>query len=80
MNSYILYYRLPGQFFRRKLKNVTYNFIEFGVWVIVFIDGREMCLPLSATLWAGVDRHLKYKSDDEKKHGLSIPTDPGGNA
>jgi len=78
--TYTLRYKLPWQLFRRTLKNVTYNFVENGFWVIVFVDGSEVCLPLSATIWAGPDRHMKYKHDAEKDAGQQIVTDPGGNA
>ena len=78
--TYKLRYKLPRQLFRRTLKNVTYNYVDNGVWIIIFSNGSAMCLPLSATIWAGPDRHMKYKQDAEKTAGQPIVTDPGGNA
>lgn len=79
MRSYTLKYKRPGQLLWRKLKNVTFNYIQHGVWVIVFEDDSQMVLPIDTIFFAGPDRHQKYKEDMERDAGQGIPTNPGGN-
>jgi len=78
--TYSLRYKLQGQLFWRRIKGVTFNFIENGIWVIVFSDGSQMVLPVTAAIKAEPDRHAKYKMDAEREAGQPIATNPGGNA
>lgn len=74
MIPYTAKYKLPGQWFWRKVKNVYGDTVENGTRVLILVGEGQIHLPIDAAVVWSKERFVSRKKDMERDAGQPIIT------